>query len=222
MCGRYVFYETLEAMKRFHADPPGTRVVPRYNAAPSQDLPIVLRNSPNHIECMRWGLIPSWAKDPKIGYKLINARAETVAEKPSFRHAFKSQRCLVPANGFYEWELGDDGKTKLPFYIRRKDQQLFGMAGLWEEWKDAQDKVIRSFTIITTTPNAVMRPIHDRMPVILRQADEAAWLDPDNHNVQQLQSFLNPSTEQLEAIHVSKIVNSPEHEGAQLIEPDSE
>ncbi len=224
MCGRYVIYDEEKALERFDADLSIKKVdlAPHYNAAPSQQLPTILRNSPNHMEFMRWGLIPAWAKDPSIGYKMINARAETVATKPSFRHAFKSQRCIIPANGFYEWKQSDDGKTKIPYYIRRKDHMLFGFAGLWESWNDAEGKEIRSFTIITTTPNKVMEKIHDRMPVILEEKDETTWLDPKNENIQELQSILVPYESQLEAIRVSTLVNSPKNQGEVLIKETSE
>ncbi|MBI4504596.1 MAG: SOS response-associated peptidase, partial [Chloroflexi bacterium] len=146
---------------------------PRYNIAPSQPVLTIVADG---AEVMRWGLIPGWAKDPSIGDRMINARAETVAEKPSFRHALRRKRCVVLADGFYEWRKDATGR-KLPFCIALEDEAPFAFAGLWDAWRDLEGQVIRSCTIITTTPNALMASIHDRMPVILLPEAEALWLD---------------------------------------------
>jgi putative SOS response-associated peptidase YedK len=163
----------------------------------------------------RWGLIPRWAKDSKIGNKLINARAETVREKPSFREAFQRRRCLVVADGFYEWRKVD--RLKQPYYIRQKDDRPFAFAGLWESWR-GEEETIRSSTIITTTANETVQPIHDRQPVILSPENYAPWLDP-NAKPDALQSLLAPSeSDRLKAFPVRPLVNSPARDSAELIE----
>src|SRR5512138_124256 len=149
---------------------------PRFNIAPTQDVPIIIRRSPNQLVMMRWGLIPFWAKDEKIGSKLINARAESVAERPAFRTSMKDKRCLVPTTGFYEWK--DTAKGKQPYLAKRKDETLFAMAGLYDRWKDHSGNEVLSFTIITTAANDLMAEIHDRMPVVLSRGDEELWLTP--------------------------------------------
>src|SRR5664279_313889 len=155
----------------------GIDFAPRYNIAPTQYVPVITNEQPKTLSLYRWGLIPSWAKEEAIGNKMINARADGIAEKPSFRSAFKRRRCLVPASGFYEWRKGD-GKTKTPMYIHLKDQDLFAMAGLWEVWHNSNGDEIRTFTIITTDANDFMMPVHNRMPVILHKRDYEQWLDP--------------------------------------------
>jgi putative SOS response-associated peptidase YedK len=176
MCGRFTLASPFVAVtERFHAAaPPDLR--PRYNIAPGQEVLCVIRDGANRIEPLRWGLIPFWAKDPAIGNRLINARAETVAEKPSFRSAFAKRRCLVVADGFFEWRPA--GKRKVPVYIFLKSKKPFGFAGLYESWKDPGGREIRTCTIITTEANEIVRPIHDRMPVILPEGVEDRWLDP--------------------------------------------
>jgi putative SOS response-associated peptidase YedK len=191
---------------------------PRYNIAPSQQVAVVVSpdGQSREMRWMGWGLIPSWAKDPKIGYKLINARGETVAEKPSFRAAFKRRRCLVLADGFYEWQP-TGGKRKQPYYIY--SDRLLTFAGLWEEWQAAEGEPIQTCTIITTTANELMQPIHDRMPVILSGSDRAIWLDP-TATPQTLQSILVPcDSAVLTAYPVSTLVNSPQNDRADCIEP---
>ena len=180
MCGRFTLVTPFVAVtERFHASAPRD-LRPRYNIAPGQDVLCVIRDGENRIEPLRWGLIPSWAKDPAIGNRLINARAETVAEKPSFRSAFAKHRCLVVADGFYEWRKA--GKGKVPVYISLKSKRPFGFAGLYEHWKAPDGKEIRTCTIITTDSNDLVRPIHDRMPVILPEDAEDRWLDPGEHD----------------------------------------
>lgn len=225
MCGRYTYKEQstrlLELLKAIivHLDQK-----PRYNITPSQMVACVRNAADNgHREAvmLKWGLIPSWAKDPSIGYKMINARAETVAEKPSFRKAFKHQRCLILADGFYEWKR--EGKTKQPFYVRFKDSRPFAFAGLWESWKDTSkedSQPIESCTIITTTANELMEPIHHRMPVILDDKSYDVWLDPDNVNTEKLQELLAPySSDKLEAFPVSTLVNNPRFDNPRCLEP---
>lgn len=206
---------------------------PRYNLAPTQDVPIItMQNGERIAEMVRWGLIPSWAKDESIGNKLINARAETLSEKPSFKNAFQKRRCLVVANGFYEWKAAAPGEQrgrskttpKQPMYIRLTSGEPFAIAGLWESWKNPQTQVpVRSCTIITTEPNDLIATLHHRMAVILTPADEDLWLD-ESLPTQDLMRLLKPyPSDALEAYPVSLRVNSPALDNASLIEPvDSE
>ncbi|KPV53102.1 hypothetical protein SE17_11560 [Kouleothrix aurantiaca] len=217
MCGRYTFEPIDDVLERFDIDGAELDLEPNYNVAPTQTMPVVVRNSPNHLEFMRWGLIPSWAKDWKIGYKMINARAETVAEKPAYRKAFASQRCLVPASGFYEWRKTDDGK--IPHYIHLKSGELFAFAGLYDVWHDEQGREVHTYTIITTEPNALMYEIHDRMPVILKRQDEEIWVDPAVKDRERLEALLVPySSDEMEAYPVSPRVNSPRNNDTTLTE----
>ena len=165
--------------------------LPRFNIAPTQEVSAVRDlGEGRELEFLRWGLIPSWAKDKSIGAKLINARAETVAEKPAFRSAFKHRRCLIPADGFFEWKK--EGGRKEPHYITLRDGGLFAFAGLWEEWHPEDGEAVRSCTIITTGANELVRPLHDRMPVILDPGDYADWLDVNPRTKEQLLSLLRP------------------------------
>jgi putative SOS response-associated peptidase YedK len=171
------------------------------------------------MSLLRWGLIPSWAKDTKIGASLINARADTIATKPSFRTAFKRRRCLIPADGFYEWKKGE-GKTKQPFYIRLKKDYPFAFAGLWEHWEGPDNSAIDSCTIVTTEANDTLRPLHDRMPVILQEEDYDRWLDPKTEDPTQLCELLKPyPSEEMDAFPISTLVNNARNESAQCIEP---
>jgi len=224
MCGRYTRKEQIEALLDVLKAVIQCDLTPRYNIAPSQMVACV-RNAPEneHRECvlLKWGLIPSWAKDPSIGYKMINARAETVAEKPSFRKAFQHQRCLVIADGFYEWQR--EGKAKQPYYIRFKDSRPFAFAGLWESWKDKTNgdgTQIDSCTIMTTEANEFMQSIHHRMPVILDPRNYEVWLDPDTKDASLLTPLLkgHPSDE-MEAVPISTRVNNPRFDGPECIEP---
>ena len=168
---------------------------------------------------MRWGLVPFWAKEPSIGYKMINAKSETLTEKPSFRKPFKEKRCLVLADGFYEWEKTDK-KNKVPYRFVLKNRQPFAFAGLWDVWKTPEGDTLLSFTIITTRANELMERIHDRMPVILNEKDEAKWLDPEFKDTDKLSSLLQPyPSEQMVAYKVSTIVNSPKNDTPSCIEP---
>jgi putative SOS response-associated peptidase YedK len=199
------------------------RRTPRYNIAPTQNVLCVRQNKDGNNECvdLRWGLVPSWAKDLKMGARMINARCETVAEKPSFRTAFKKRRCLVMADGFYEWKKQADGKQ--PYYITRKDDQPFGMAGLWEAWRDkAADDApwIETCTIITTSANTLMQTLHDRMPVIFEPDQFDMWLDKDFSERQPLEQMLIPfANDELQAVPVSRIVNNAGNESPECIKP---
>lgn len=169
---------------------------------------------------LRWGLIPSWAKDSRFGNQCINAKAETVAEKPAFRSSFSKRRCLVIADGFYEWK--QELRHKQPFYITMEDHRSFAFAGLWARWEPVADNPIESCTIITTTPNDLLAPIHDRMPVILDPTVYERWLDPSFQNIEYLESVLRPfPTDQMMAVPVSTLVNSPSHDVPQCLEPVS-
>ena len=176
MCGRFtIFADPDRLAERFQAELPAEGLQPRYNAAPTQHLPVILNEVPPAIQLLQWGLIPSWAKDPAIGSRMINARAETLAEKPSFRAAFKKRRCLVLADGFYEWLQTPAGKQ--PMRITLASGEPFAMAGLWESWHAPDGSLLRTFTIITGEPNELVAPIHNRMPAILLPEHEAIWLD---------------------------------------------
>jgi putative SOS response-associated peptidase YedK len=193
---------------------------PRYNIAPSQPIAVVANNGQNRLEFLQWGLIPSWAKDPQIGNQMINARAESLAQKPSFRVAYRRRRCLIPADGFFEWRKEDGSRSKTPMYIHMKSGQPFAFAGLWEIWQQNGDTPLLSCTIITTAPNALLETIHNRMPVILRPEDYALWLDPEERTPQQLDGLLVPfAADQMEAYAVSTLVNSPRFDSPACIAP---
>jgi putative SOS response-associated peptidase YedK len=196
MCGRYSITVSPDQLAaHWNAELPEAPIISRQNAAPSETLPTLLNDGANRIQMLRWGLIPRWAEDESIGNKLINARAETVAEKPSFRDAFKKRRCLVLADAFYEWQK-IDAKRKQPMRIALKSGEPFAFAGLWETWRDPEGQMLRTFTIITTTPNDLSAPIHDRMPVILTREGEARWLDGAT-SADDLQALLVPYAAEL-------------------------
>jgi putative SOS response-associated peptidase YedK len=219
MCGRYTLYTSLEQITaHFHLQQ-ANKINSRFNIAPSQAIPAI-RGDSQHRELvmLRWGLIPSWAKEDKARYNMINARAETIATKPAFRSAFRHRRCLIPADGFYEWKAASGGKQ--PYHIRRRDGEVFAFAGLWEHWEGEQDKSIDSCTIIVTDANELIRPIHDRMPVILDPTDYETWLNPQNQDVHMLTELLKPySSEKMEGYPVSLRVNSPKNEVPECIVP---
>ncbi|GIM48485.1 putative SOS response-associated peptidase YoqW [Collibacillus ludicampi] len=197
MCGRFTLTVPVESLiERFQVDQVPFDYQPRYNIAPGQLITaVVAHERKKRIGQLKWGLIPSWAKDEKIGYKMINAKAETVQEKPAFRNAFKKRRCIIPADGFYEWKRNEDG-SKQPMRIMLKDKSIFGMAGLYETWIAPDGQKVHSCTIITTKPNGLMEQIHDRMPVILRREDEGIWLDREKADLELLQSLLEPYPEE--------------------------
>jgi putative SOS response-associated peptidase YedK len=217
MCGRYTLtIDEAMAMDRFDLDASEAAHTPRFNIAPTQAVPVVLNEAPRRLSVARWGLIPSWAKDPAIGSRMINARAETLAEKASFRAAFKRRRCLVLADGFYEWRK--DGTAKTPMYARLKTGEPFALAGLWEVWKPPEGDALRTCTIITTEPNALLAPIHNRMAVILSREYEQAWLDADTEPLE-LMAMLQPyPADLMEAREVSRRVNSPAVDEPSLVE----
>jgi putative SOS response-associated peptidase YedK len=217
MCGRYTLRTPVDTLaERFEIDDTPSSTAASYNVAPTQGVATVLvEGGKRKLEMLHWGLIPSWADDPSIGNKMINARAETVAEKPSFRKAFRNHRCLVLADGFYEWQKTANGKQ--PYYIRMEDDSPFAFAGLWERWKNGSE--VRSATIITTDANDIVAPIHNRMPVILHPEDYGLWLDPDFDEKEPLTTLLKPyPAEAMEAYPVSRRVNSPSNNEPSCIE----
>lgn len=222
MCGRFtLFADYNDIIDRFNIEAAIQEELyhPSYNIAPSNSvLSVINDGTKNRLGFLRWGLVPPWAKDEKIGYKLINARAETLIEKPSFRDAFKKRRCLVIADSFYEWKRSQD-KPKTPMRIKLKSNELFAMAGLWERWKSPAGKTIYSCTVITTAPNELMKDIHDRMPVILKPEDEKVWLNPAINDINPLNHLLKSLPEEMmEAYEVSSLVNSPKNNSPNLIQ----
>jgi putative SOS response-associated peptidase YedK len=192
----------------------------RYNIAPSQPVGVVPNDGNNRLDFFNWGLIPFWAKDPKIGNRMINARSETIDEKPSFRGSFKYKRCLVLADGFYEWQKQPGSKSKIPYFIHMKDSGPFAFAGLWDTWQSKDGSEIKSFTIITTEPNDLLRDIHNRMPVILHPESYSAWIQEGESDSHLLKSFLKPYPgEKMEAYPVSRTVNSPQNDSPENIIP---
>lgn len=220
MCGRFALKAPPRSIQEHFHLPETVDLNPRYNIAPSQEIAVVRllrRKDHRQLDLLRWGLIPHWAKDMKIGYKMINARAETLAQKPSFRSAFKKRRCLIVADGFYEWK--HVGKAKQPFYVQLIKEAVFAFAGLWESWINPYGNMVESCTIITTTPNILIREIHDRMPVILRPEQYDTWLQ-DSTPEHSLQQILMPyPAEEMEAYRVSAEVNSPKNDAPICILP---
>jgi len=221
MCGRFVGYRSLDELKGFFPiDKSACDAISNYNVAPSQEILAIARyESENWLVKFHWGLVPFWAKDIRIGNRLINARSESIAEKPSFRDAFKKRRCLIIADGFYEWK-GEKGR-KQPMFITSPDHKPFAFAGLWETWKkDDQDSTYKSCTIITTQASESIRDIHHRMPVIIKPPSYEAWLDPGNQDLGELDRILkNEVVTELVSYPVSKQVNSTRHNDPSCIEP---
>ena len=218
MCGRYSLISDLTALQsRFDFENPVNDHAPRFNIAPTQSvLAVRWEDGHNVAEHMRWGLIPSWAKDMSIGNRAINARAETLAERPMFRAALRRRRCLILADGFYEWT--GTGKARQPMRILLTTGEPFAFAGLWETWTNPEGEMVNSCTIITTTPNDVMRPIHDRMPVILPQEYEVAWLNPKNNDSAAVREMLVPyPPDTMHAYRVSTLVNSPANDTPDVV-----
>jgi len=232
MCGRYALTTSVELLVELFGLAGYVDLEARYNVAPTQDAPVVRVNretGERNMEMLRWGLIPRWAKDAGVGARAINARSETVAEKPTFREAMRARRCLVPADAFYEWKKngGRGSREKQPFCIRLRDGGPFALAGLWERWcppapegEPEDAPAIESFTVLTTSPNALVEPLHDRMPVIVEPKDFERWLDPNADDVDALRPLLRPLDAGLmTAFPVSRRVNSPRNDDRTCIEP---
>jgi putative SOS response-associated peptidase YedK len=227
MCGRFTLTDPDADLAVQFNLPEIPDMKPRYNIAPTQPVAAV-RLAPEaasagtaagrELALLHWGLIPFWAKDPKIGARMINARSETVAEKPAFRAAFKRRRCLVVADGFYEWQKVNGGKQ--PHYIRLRDGRPFAIAGLWEHWEGTDGSVIESCTLLTTQPNELIRPLHNRMPVILHPRDYDLWLDRDVQQAEKLAPLLGAyPTGEMDAFPVSRFVNRPANDDPRCVEP---
>ena len=222
MCGRFSLVSEIgELQGRFEFAGAGLPHAPRYNITPSQPLLAVLNGGERRAAHLRWGLIPSWAKSASVGNRLINARAETVAERPSFRTTLTRRRCLVLADGFYEWQR--TGNARKPMRIIMKSGEPFAFAGLWESWRDPEGEIVQSCTIITTAANELLHPVHERMPVILPKELESFWLDRDVEDPEALAQALVPyPSELMEAYEVSSLVNRPGNDGPEVIVPVGE
>jgi putative SOS response-associated peptidase YedK len=218
MCGRYSFAPELKIVnEHYDITVNDNDLDQNYNCAPSQQLPVISSDSPDTLSKYHWGLIPFWAKDKKIGYKMINARGETITEKASFKNAFKKRRCLIPADAFYEWKRFENSKEKIPYRIFLRNQPVFSMAGLWEIWKSPEGEYIRSFTIVTISPNDLMKEIHDRMPVILSKENEKKWLESQDQD--ELLGLIRPfPAKEMDAYRISTLVNSPRNNSKEIIQ----
>jgi len=216
MCGRFQLSVKGKVIsERFNVEVFDEHYKPSFNCAPGQFLPVITNQEPKRLQLYHWGLIPSWSKDTRQAYQMINSRAETITEKPAFRKAFAAQRCLIPANGFFEWKKA---AVKQPFRIFLKSEAVFAMAGIWESWQQNNGDIIFSFSIITTKANKLMDPIHDRMPVILKPEHEQTWLQ--SNDIKQLQQFLMPlSDDSLERYPVSTRINSANQNDEKLLFP---
>ncbi|MBN2549751.1 MAG: SOS response-associated peptidase [Anaerolineales bacterium] len=224
MCGRFTLTADPEQLRQaFSWLGISHDTTPRYNIAPTQPVAVVPNDGKNQLDYYLWGLIPSWAKDPQIGSRMINARAETLAEKPSFRSAFRRRRCLILADGFFEWQQVPGRKAKLPMYIQLNSQQPFAFAGLWESWHSPDGLRILSCTIITTQPNELMQGIHNRMPVILPPEAYPLWLDPGEPAASALQELLRPyPAGEMQARPVSYQVNNPANDSPECLAPNEQ
>ena len=225
MCGRFTAtFEFSDIRVRWNLDQDLPNYTPRFNVAPetSPNIPVIVRHKgSNECRLMHWGLIPHWAADPSIGNRMINARAETLTELPSFKSLVTRCRCIIPADGFYEWRK--EGRRKVPMWVYLKDRKPFAFAGLWDVWSKPDGKRVESFTIITTEPNELVRPIHNRMPVILQPEDEVTWLDTSRTSFAKAKLVLKPYPDELMDAHdVSAIVNSAKYEGPECIQPVSD
>ena len=221
MCGRYTLSTPTDLLSDLYELETEITTTPRFNIAPTQEAPVI-RISPEtgkrRLDLLRWGLVPFWAKDSTIGNRMINARSETAAEKPAYRVSLRKRRCLVPADGFYEWQA--TGGPKQPFFFHRKDGYPFAMAGLWDRWEKGEDGPLETFTILTTVPNEIVAPIHERMPVILHPEQYETWLQ-GSPSVQSLQEFLTPyPADAMKLYQVSSEVNSPKNDQATCLLPE--
>ena len=221
MCGRFTLtVNPAEAEGEFEDVSFPEKFAPRYNIAPTQAVLAIPNDGRSAADFFLWGLIPSWSKDPAIGSRLINARGETLAEKPAFRGSYKYKRCLIPADGFYEWKTQPGTKTKIPHFIRLKTGKPFAFAGLWDEWHAADGSPVRSCTIVTTSPNELMASIHNRMPVILQPTEYEEWLDATPRSPDTLKHLVKSfPAELMQAYPVSTLVNSPANDRAECIAP---
>lgn len=217
MCGRYTLSTPAGRLaEEFQLDST-VEITPSYNVAPTQQVAAVLEDEGGRrLEMLRWGLVPSWAEDPEIGARMINARSETAPEKPSFRSAFRRRRCLIAADGFYEWKRENGGKQ--PYYFHMQDGRPFAFAGLWESWEKG-DGILRTCAILTTRANSVLEDVHDRMPVILPHDAYNAWLDPDADREELGELMIPYPYDDLETYPVSRFVNSPRNNDERCIEP---
>ena len=219
MCARFTLTADSESIQHaFDLDSADAWLAPRYNIAPTQQVAVITDRQPKSLSMLQWGLVPAWAKDPKIGSRMINARSETAREKPSFRSAFRRRRCLIPADGYYEWMR--QGKRKTPMYIQHAQRDIFAFAGLWESWQDPQGDWLNTCAILTTEANARIRHIHQRMTVILEPADYVLWLAPRELQPGEWQPLMTgPRAEQLKYHAVSTQVNYVRNDHAGLIAP---
>lgn len=217
MCGRYSLIFIDDLGKRFRIFAPALGIRSHYNVAPSEVMPVIVQHEHVEMVMMQWGLIPQWVKDPKKSVHPVNAKAETLADKPMFCGLLRNRRCLVPASGFYEWRK--DGKRKIPYYIHLKNSPLFAIAGLYDVWYDACNEAHPTYTIITTTANELVAPLHDRMPAILKQEDESRWISGDALTSEEMNSILGPCpSHEMDAYPVSSRVNSPDADEEELIQ----
>lgn len=220
MCGRYVLRHTMaEIQQRFAVQQVSLDFAPRYNVAPTQQMPVIVQHGADRVlETMKWGLVPSWSKDQKPAFATINARAEGITEKPAYRVPIRRQRCLIPADGFYEWSECDGAKA--PYFIHFRDDQLFAFAGLYDIFHAPHGEILRTFTIITAAPNDSLAPYHHRMAVILPEGEEDEWLDPGVTDPFQVTRLLKPHpTPDLEVYQVAKLVNRAGYDAPELISP---
>ena len=224
MCGRFTLIHDIKSIAQaFQVPVPATmQIQPRYNAAPAQNIVTLMQNKDEeepHLDMVRWGLVPSWAKDESIGNRMINARAETLAEKPSFKRLLHNKRCLIVADGFYEWKSEPGAKTKTPMYFTLEDDELFTFAGLWDTWRNPEGEQIRTCTIITTNPNTLVSPVHNRMPTILPAEALEEWLNPRHQDEQALLHLLSPyDATDMKVRSVSRLVNNTNNDSPEILE----
>ncbi len=222
MCGRFVQATKTKQLEKAYdvALPDNAMLKPRYNLAPGQPAAVITAGEGGpRVEFCVWGLVPGWAKDPNMGYKMINARSESVWERSSFRNPLRYRRCLVPANGFYEWKATPGEKRKTPYYFTMPDHPLFSFAGLWEVWNDRDGGELYTFTILTRAANAFMKPYHARMPLILKKGQEGVWLNHAHYRPQELDPVLRAGDVDLQAVPVSTRVNQVSNDDPELIKP---